>query len=79
MGACYQLVLQWLAVWVHEDTQIEAAQFSNVVYLQTARRYFYQDGFYLKMISTLKFLSKLKNHVLSYLTGAPWHKDTGIY
>ena len=22
---------------------------------------------------------QLKNHILSYLTGATWHKDTGIY
>ena len=43
---------------------------SNVVYLQTTRRYFYPDGvtkidFYFEVFKQL-----LQNHVLSYLTGA---------
>ena len=61
---------------------VQATQFTNVVYFQTARRFLSRllsRWLYSKLISTLKFLSKLKSHVLSYLTGATQHKDTGVY
>ena len=41
-----------------------------------------KDAFIKMALPKLNFyfqtFKQLKNHVLSYLTGAKWHKDTGI-
>ena len=81
MGAQYQLVHSGQLYGCMKMTRkfVQATQFSNVVYLQTARRYLFRllsRWLYSKLISSLKLLSKLKNHALIYLTGAPQHKET---
>ena len=46
-----------------------------LVYFQTDRRCFYQDDFKIDFCFQVKIL---KNHVLSYLTGATLHKDRSL-
>ena len=48
---------------------VEPTQFSNSVYLQTAREYFIKMAS-LKIDFYFEVFKQLKNHVLSYLTGA---------
>ena len=71
---------QWLLYGGLKMTRefVQAAQFSNAVYLKTARRYFYQMAL-LEIDFYLEILDQLKNLVLSYLAGATQHKGTGIY
>ena len=49
---------------------VQATQFSNVVYLQTARRHFYIKMALLKVEFYFGVFKELKNNVLSYLTEA---------
>ena len=78
MGAQYQLVHSGQLYGCMKMTRkfVQATQFSNVAYLQTA---IFIKMALLKINFYFEVFKQLKNHVLNYLTGATQHKDTGIY
>ena len=81
---------RWLAIWVHSNSLIKnLTPFEDDAEIRLLN-FLMQSIFkqpeetFIKMASPkidfyFDVFKQLKNHVLSYLTGATWHKDTGIY
>ena len=81
---------RWLAIWVHSDSLIknltpfeDSAEIRLLNFLMQSICKQPEDTF-IKMASLkidfyFEVFKQLKDHVLSYLTGATQDKDTGIY
>ena len=79
-------------MWVHSnsliknltlfksDTEIRSFNFlMQSIFKQPEQKILYQVAFLPKYDFYFEVFKQLKNHILSYLTGATQHKDTGIY
>ena len=82
--ATSQLMLEEVTsyIWAHSNSLIknltpfkDEIPLLNVLMQSICK----QPEDYPKLISTFEVFKQLLNHVLSYLTGATLHKDTGVY